>query len=482
MLDLAINLSDLTAQAVQDGKKCAIGQSYVSAFETVHLTMSVTCDEHTTEIWIGDDEDPLSDSCTALELSRYQHHCDTEGVKIKLDKKSASPSIALVRTAAGASPLYIAATTNSIRASWRFEHVADALTSPKPNVDACRIFLEHNATQVRTQVIDNIYMLWPGEAVSFGEGGLSFREADVPDIVLPSTIREGAVATDGFVSLIAQALRRHVERSANAMVELSGGLESSCVAVAACSLGKSLTTYGLIHDGAVGHQQRTRRRELVDLLRVKDHEYPSYLHTPLKALEVDECLVTPLDDNHRLSCVHAVEDHPSGIPDLIIAGIGGDELCLENTFFRHEWEVQGNICTSSIVAATARADMFMRRGIWPVNPLVSQPVVDFCRALPKRLREKRLLNILTLARAGLSDGFLFPRYSEHYGAAMQHEAALFDFDAALRESIVADYGIADISGLLARARDATFGGFSYKLIGELFNLLKLEAILRRYVT
>ena len=126
--------------------------------------------------------------------------------------------------------------------------------------------------------------------------------------------------------------------------------------------------------------------------------------------------------------------------------------------------------------------MFMRRGIWPISPLASQSVVDFCRALPKRLREKRLLNLLTLARAGLSDGFLFPRYSEHYGASMQHEAALFDFDSALRESIVADYGIADISDLLARARDASYGGFSYKLIGELYNLLKLETVLRRYIT
>ena len=122
----------------------------------------------------------------------------------------------------------------------------------------------------------------------------------------------------------------------------------------------------------------------------------------------------------------------------------------------------------------------MRRGIWTRNPLIAQPVVDFCRALPRQLRAGRLLNVLTLARSGLSDGFLFPRYSEHYGNAMQREAALYDYDQALEECIVADYGISDISGLLRRAREASYGGFSYKLIFELFTLLKLEKVLRRY--
>ena len=478
MLDLAIRLSDLPGQAVQGTKTWTIGQSHVSAFDSVHLTMRVTSEPRKVRIWVGDDLDPLIGRDGDPPLESYQRCCDVEGVKIWLEPSS----VTIARTAAGASPFYLAASGDRLRASWKFERVVGALASVKPDVDSCRIFLKHNATQIRTQVIDDLFMLWPGEVVSFDRSGLSFREADVPDIVRPSTLREDAKATTEFVFLIAQAAERHLKRSANAMLELSGGLDSSCVALAACSLGVPLKTYGLIHDGAVGRQQRRRRRELVDLLGVQDHEFPSYVNTQLKGLEIDECGITPFDDNHRLPCVYAVEDHPAGMPDLIISGIGGDELCLENTFFRQEWEVQGSICTSSVVAATARADMFMRRGIWPISPLASQSVVDFCRALPKRLREKRLLNLLTLARAGLSDGFLFPRYSEHYGASMQHEAALFDFDSALRESIVADYGIADISDLLARARDASYGGFSYKLIGELYNLLKLETVLRRYIT
>ncbi len=76
----------------------------------------------------------------------------------------------------------------------------------------------------------------------------------------------------------------------------------------------------------------------------------------------------------------------------------------------------------------------------------------------------------------LSGGF-----DSGYGHSMQREAAYFDFDAALDGSIVADLGFMDISQLLDQAHAASNGGFSYKLIGALFWLLKLERIYQRYL-
>ena len=92
-----------------------------------------------------------------------------------------------------------------------------------------------------------------------------------------------------------------------------------------------------------------------------------------------------------------------------------------------------------------------------------------------------MIHILALARAGLSDGFLFPRYAENFGALFQREASLYDFDAALADCVVADYRIADISGLLERAREAARTGFSHELIIKLYLLLKLDKVLRTYV-
>jgi asparagine synthase (glutamine-hydrolysing) len=166
---------------------------------------------------------------------------------------------------------------------------------------------------------------------------------------------------------------------------------------------------------------------------------------------------------------------------LLITGIGGDELACEDTFYRHEWEVKGYSSLSSITAAAGRCDMFMRMGIWVAQPFVHPIVVNFCRALPAKMREHRLIHFLTLARAGLSDGFLFPRFQEHYGNLIQYEAARFDFERALEGSVLADYGI-DYGDLLTRAYDAGYGGFSYALINELWRYLKLDAVLKRYIT
>lgn len=478
MLILDVTLGDLDLNPSAEERSATFRRSKVEAFASNLLTFSCRHTQDRNEIWVGEEDDPSFSTADAIE--RYRSFDAFEGIKI-IAEGGNQPTLELVRTAAGSSPLYIAAEQDRLVASWKFEDAVGLIAEPRPNPEACRIFLEHESCQVRDQVIQGIFMLWPGESATFNHDGLTFREADTPDIALPSTLTENARATDEFVERIAESLRTSLSKAANPLIELSGGLDSSCVAVAACTVRQDINSYGLVHEGAMGIQQRKRRSELVELLGLNDFEYPGYEHTPLAALGVDEFSFTPFDDNHRLSCAYAVDSHPVKDIDLVITGIGGDELTMEGTYRREEWEVPGNICPSALVASTARADMFMRRGIWPKNPLISQSVIDFCRALPKRMRGHRILNLLTLTRAGLSDGFLFPRYYEHYGNAMQREAALFDYDAALAQSIVADFGIIDISPLLERARQASYGGFSYKLIGELYHLLKLEAVLRRYV-
>lgn len=482
MLSLRVRLEDADQESSISGKAVCFGSSYIEAFASNQITMSVRGAPGGKEIWIGEDADPMpADGSAPPRMERYREFPNYEGVKILIHRVDERPVIKIARTAQGGCPVYVAADRGALVASWKFEDAAQARPHPKPNVEACRIYLKHSQCQVRDMIIDGVSMLWPGESVIFSDEGLSFREADTPDIVLPGTLSESARATDEFLRLIAEAMGINLAKSIQPLIELSGGLDSSCVAVAACSARKGMNSYAVIHEGAVGAQQRGRRRELVDLLDLNDFEAPSFEHPPFASLQIEECTFTPFDDMYRIPCVYAVDAHPTQDIDLVITGIGGDELTMENTFFRQEWEVSGSISTSAVVSAVGRADMFMRRGIWPVHPLVNQSVVDFCRALPKKMRDGRLLNLLMLARSGLSDGFLFPRYSEHYGNVIKHEAALFDFDSALAESVVADFGIAEFSPLLERAREATSGGFTYELITELYLLLKLETVLRRYV-
>ena len=324
-------------------------------------------------------------------------------------------------------------------------------------------------------------MLWPGESVAFDAGGLRFTPMDDPAVVLSSAMNDGARATDEFLRLIGEAMRRPLANATSPLIEISGGFDSSCVAIAAADLRQGLTSYGVIQPGAVGTQQRSRRRELIELLGLRDHEGPSWDPLPTRSLDYPECRVTPYDDLYRMACLKTIDRHDLQHCDIVISGIGGDELTKEFTFIREPWEVPGFASSSAIVAAASRADMFMRRGIWPVNPLLDIQVINFCRALPKKMRENRLLNILTLARAGLSDGYIMPRLTENFGNVLTLEGVELDYNEFFDTSVIGDYGIADVYAPLAEVAQATQDGVSKRMVGKMYTTLKLEMTLRSYI-
>lgn len=480
MITLNLYLADIGgAVSIEDGD-ISFGRSYIVRFGSPMLVSEYRALRAGIAFWIGESADPFEDDNASLEVD-YSAYERGQGVKCRFEMVDGQPRAVIARTCAGASPFFVAASGDRLSASWRFEDAVALFRQPRPNLEACRHYLEHHAGLVREMVIEGVAMLWPGEVAIFDRGGIRFHCSPPRAVAVPTPIHEASRATEHFVHLVGEELRPLLERARTPVVEFSGGLDSSCVAVAARTIRQDLFSYGLLHEGVVGAQQKMRREELIQSIGLRDFAAPGYLTTPLLGLADEELAFTPYDNNHRPACARALDSHPARPIDLVISGVGGDELTLEKTYTRLEWELPGDICPSALVAAVCHADAFMRRGIWLCNPLLARPVVDLCRALPRELRQQRMLNLLVLARAGLSDGFLFPRYAEHFGAAMQREAALFDFDAALQESIVSDYGISDISPLLSEARRASHGGFNFDLIGRLYSLMKLECVLKHYV-
>lgn len=452
----------------------------LTPFASKHLLFNEFTRGLTRQIWIGETEDPLANGRDLVDIDRYCYHLGCEGVAIRVTTQGTSRVVDIARTADGSTPLYVLEDSGVLRISWDFEEIAKGAMEPAPDLEGCLLYLAHGPSLSRRQIISGVSMLWPGERLRADSNLVSFFEQPEREIVVPTYLANAAYASEEFLRLTAEHLSRCVERSTGVMLEVSGGLDSSCTAVAAKRLSDDLSSYGLIHSGAAGAQQRIRRAELVAALSLQDHEFPSDLHPPIAALSSAECLLTPYDDNHRLSCGTAIDTHPRGSFDLVVTGVGGDELFMDQTYVRREWEVRGSISFSSVLASVARADMFLRRGIWPKNPFASHALVDFCRRLPSAIRRERLLETLTLARAGLSDGFLFPRYVEHYGHVLVHEASLLDFDALIGDSILASFGVAEVHALLAEAREALTWGFSSELANRLWRLIKVERLLKRY--
>ncbi|QTD56906.1 hypothetical protein [Parasphingorhabdus cellanae] len=481
MLSAKLNLKDVHSAIEHDTSRATFGESTISKFKSKHLQFSAVSRDGVIEFWIGEDEDPYLGIDRSVPLEQYRDIDDQQGIKIRISNDGRA-RVELARTDVTGSPIYISNTGSQIIISWKIEEVVASIANPLPNEQSCKQFLSHGPKPIREQIIKGLYMLWPGEACIFDKTGLSFHEATSRDIVQSGVLSNSAVATEHFIFLISQSLERAVKKSERTAIELSGGYDSSCVAIAAAQLRSDLYSYAALQLGAVGIQQNERRQELVSSLGLIDATAPANSTLPFAALNLKECSRTPYDDMFRMSCVNALEKHDGGDIDLVLTGIGGDELTMENTVGREEWEVNSRIASSAIDASTSRSDMFMRRDIWLVQPLTSRRVVDFCRALPQSMRQGRMLSVLSLARAGLSDGFLFPRYGEHFGVMSQHEASMFDFDKAFAESLIADFNLIDLDALLVDARKATVHGFNFELIARLWFALKLETILRRYVS
>lgn len=481
MITLDVHLDDIGQDLHLTRAQARFGGSCLEKFDTVHLVMSQMVAATWCGIWVGEDVNPANNAMD-MELASATVRAieDFEGLAVLFEKRP-KPKILIARTSGGTTPLFIAAENGQVVASWKFETVAESLSVREPDIEACRLFLDHSQTRSRNQIIKGLYMLWPGEAVCFDENGLIFDKIAAPAIVMSSALSDRAQATDAFLHLIRQAAQRQLVRSIGTAIEVSGGLDSSCVAVAVAGLKSGFKSYGVIQSGVVGEQQHLRRAELIDLLRLDDRASETVDVTPTLSLVRPECQLTPLDDLYRVQTMAALALHPAGSVDTVLTGIGGDELTKEYSPRRPEWELDGIPSSSASVAAASRADMFLRQGVWPLNPLVSVPVINFCRALPPKMRLNRQLNILTLARAGLSDGFLFPRYYEHFGNVLSLEAIYTDYDKVFSTSVIADYRIADISATLAQARDATLYGLSWELVSKLYNMAKLELVLRRYL-
>ncbi|MBV9929436.1 MAG: hypothetical protein JO013_00615 [Alphaproteobacteria bacterium] len=483
MLSLRAALGDLveSCELVDGGAR--FGGSRVEVFRSPQLHFSAAIHSQLTVLWIGEGDDPLrATQRSAPNPEAYRNFLEFEGVAVFLRQAEGGAQIEIARTTAGSCPLYVSAENGVLTCSWRFEDAVLALAERRPDVEACRLLLEHGTCQVRNTVIERVHALWPGEAVAFDRDGLVFREITEAEAVVPGSLRDDARATDELMRIIETVLRPRIDKARSVVVEVSGGYDSSLVALAASKVRRPLHSYGLVHGGAMGAQQRNRRQELISLCELSDAPHSSGDPGPLAGLEFEECSLTANDDIFRMACARGVDLHPAQPFDLILTGIGGDELTGTDTFYRREWEVYGPSSLSTMVAAAGRCDMFMRRGIWVFQPLAHPHVVNFCRALPEKIRARRTLPIIALARAGLSDGFLFPRFHEHYGNLVQYEASQFDFEKALGRTIVADYGIQDYGPLLARAYEAGTGGFSYSLVAELWGYLKLDLVLKRYLT
>lgn len=303
--------------------------------------------------------------------------CPNESIAIDI-RLDGPVRATIVRGLGRSIPLYASRTGQKLVVSWKIENCIANLEDRTVDVQACRRYLEYGDRMVRNEVFEGLFKLWPGETLEFDGKSIEISRSSELPVVRSTALSDDAHATDYLVELLAKVVEPFLDHSKAPLIELSGGYDSSLVAIAAARKSDDLRSYGLIHQGPVGRQQENRRRQVIEICKLDDHAFPSWRSGPLDGLTKAECTVALCDDNHRSACAEALDALADQEIDLVLTGVGGDELSMETTYGRLDFEIGSHACLSGVVTGAARADMFMRRGIWPVNPLLDRRVVDLC--------------------------------------------------------------------------------------------------------
>lgn len=494
MLTVTINRQDGATRAPRISVSLA-------ALASPHLRV-ITAEREDRRLWCvvehcgePDIDDLLS--CGDPAACAFSSVLNYDGVAILICDDASNGTAYILRTLHATVPLYLSTTKDCLKMSWDFFGCASHVPF-RVNVEACRRFIVEGPTITQPTIIDKVSLLSGGQLATWKEGTLSIENPPVIPRYETSLLMPGAQVTSVFLELIAAEIRPRLSRSEHGALELSGGLDSSCVAGALADLtAAGFQTYGLIHPGVSGRQQAMRRAELVDRFRFADTAVPSIESRPFSVYwERGASARRPPNDELYRNGIEACLDALPEQPDLVVTGIGGDELTLlaEDTeafdgaraaraLFGDSITETQTIPTlaavSAVESAFCRADMFLSRGIWPLNPLTSPALIQFGQMIPEAMKRDRLLNKVTLAKLGLSDFFLFPTYRENFGAVYRNDLAHFDFGAYFSVAMIHDFGIIDLPALLRQhVQFANTGACDIPLIC-FANAVRLEHTLRQ---
>jgi asparagine synthase (glutamine-hydrolysing) len=391
--------------------------------------------------------------------------------------------------------------------------LAELLGLARPSVDVAeaRRHLHGIDLYGRQTLFDGIYRLTERTEMTWTSSGLLWRmpEDSLTSVARPLERRDQV--EDAYDSILQATLRRGIGVTADsACFEFSGGLDSANVVRAASAIWpKSIRTYGIIVPGQNGRQQRQRRLEFLSRGTCQD--------TPVEAAEArnlrrwsEDKVFSPYDEPYAealdLALVEAAQDR-----SVVVTGIGGDEL-----MSLAPWEKPKSSCTQSectqklmitmnappldargddqqrhpstlvpepaLLAVLTRAPVFMRRGLWPVNPLCTPELQRFCSWLPADLRQEKRLHRALLCSWGMDDSWLTPPLRENFTGVMT--TALTRAFEKLRGRtprvwVLEETGIVADSETLTTALRSSPSHLHSAQISYLYQLLNLEASLRR---
>jgi len=284
-------------------------------------------------------------------------------------------------------------------------------------------------------------------------------------LILTYELEDNAEVTHFYREILSASLRRWFPISGDRCFgcELSGGLDSANVtAVASNVYDHPISTYGMLLAGDMGRHQVARRQELIQKFNATDRTVDAIAFPPLtpKGSRWHRKKIWAYDEPYSEALESMLSIARSNDSSIILTGIGGDELVLPDWFevedyhknaegkknrflnnymshingympnFVREFCMDAEISTpaapkpiipeSALMASRCRAPVFLRNGIWPINPLCTPELVNYCHSLPLNWRAKKYLHRKLLLEHGISENTVYPKVRENFSGIMAH--------------------------------------------------------------
>ncbi|MGW4826327.1 asparagine synthase-related protein [Amycolatopsis japonica] len=358
--------------------------------------------------------------------------------------------ITLTSGIGGTVPLYLALDGNILHGTWHLPALRH-LTRRSGLLDrAVTRALTRRHRYSSDTLFTGVTMLTERATATFTAAGLNtVYPAPARHVTRARALRPGVDSAAALAHLLADGLRPWQDTGAALGLELSGGLDSATVAVAARTTASiPLRSFGLIVDGALGAEQHRRRIAIARQVGAVDDILRAHDHAPFckNGIRASGTAHDPRGEFYREAFEALADRAARGGVEIMLTGNGGDEIMAPRIdelpppppqpLTEIPWlgprareavaTIDDNLAPSAVLPTPTLMSFaihhpaYVRSGIWPVAPFTHPPLIRFAEQLPLELRRNKKLYRDFLTRAGLPPLVTHPRRTEHFRDLMQH--------------------------------------------------------------
>lgn len=406
----------------------------------------------------------------------------------------------------GVAPLHLRVTDGRLKGPW---DLLDLDPDPDLDVREATALLAYRTRYSSATIFRHVHRLTERATATWGTYGLSLAYPEPAPHSRPRTLRQGADPVTVFNGLVRGEIAARPLPVDQCAVELSGGMDSTMVALAAAEAVGPVLTAALVLGGAAGAQQARRREEirvragLGSDVTVQAWRYGPFHSDGPRAIGH---AFNPGEGTYSeaMDALYA-ELRDRGVR-WVLTGVGGDKLCFQRPEERavsgDPWkqhpppahlgpraraclpQLEEDLAPASALHASTLAALgvhcvtAMRHGLWPVSPLATPLVLRFAESLPHAWRRDKHLMRHRLRLVGYPNSVVRPAVPENFGPLC--EAAMSRDGRPLLEQLLPDLLLAE-TGLVDRehlAAECARVGATGHGASELYRPLALEVTLR----